>query len=410
MRFLFFIFSLCLLSFNALANNPNAKVKTPPEYTQWFESMKRDMVRRGISRETIDRVFTHDYYKPDPEVVRLDRRQTEFIMTATDYINRMINERRVTEAQRHFRELHPQFKDLEKKYGVGFHYLIAFWGVETNFGGTFGRFEVIDALTTLAYDKRRRKFFTEELYNALKMIDRHGFDHTKMESSWAGAMGHFQFMPSTFNAYAVSRRGDGKIDIWTFDDAVASAANYLSRMGWNRGEEWGMAVSLPLDFEYKHTGLKHIKTVGEWDKMGVRLSDGKKINVNHRTRASIIVPEGHRGQAYMVFDNFRKIMRWNRSESYALAVGLLADYVRTGRKFQALEKTEATKVKTEDVKKFQQFFNRHFGGKLSEDGVPGPKTREAVKQVQKRAKLPEDGFIDYTLLNKINNYNPKVGF
>ena len=411
MRFLFVAFLFCSFSFNALANDVNVKVETPLEYTEWLESLKKEMIKRGISKNTIRRVYTRDYYKPDPEGVKLDRKQTEFVLTTSDYLNRVVREKRVDEARKRYKELYSSFKKLEEKYGVGFHYLIAFWGIETNFGETFGKFELIEALTTLAYDERRRKFFTEELYQALKIIDKYDIDHTKMESSWAGAMGHFQFMPSTFNAYAVDYDGDGKINVWSsFEDAVGSAANYLSEMGWKEGEEWGMEVTLLWNFEYENTGLGNVKTIKEWDKKGVRLLNGEKIGVESGTKASIIVPEGKKGQAYMVFDNFRKIMRWNRSENYALAVGILADYVKSGKKWKAFEKHASVQVKTEDVMKFQAFFNKFFNGKLDEDGTIGSKTKEAIKQVQKKAKMPQDGYLSYQLMQKISNYDPEIGF
>lgn len=193
-----------------------------------------------------------------------------------------------------------------------------------NFGRNFGSYNVIDALTTLSYDRRRPKFFREELYQALKIIDDWQINPEKMEGSWAGAMGHFQFMPSTFNAYAVDYNGDGQIDIWhSFEDAIASAANYLSDMGWHKNEPWGMEVSLPWNFDYSLTGRGTVRTVKQWRKAGVRTLDNKRIDLESSLPASIIVPEGKKGSAFMILTNFRKIMNWNRSENYALAISLL---------------------------------------------------------------------------------------
>jgi membrane-bound lytic murein transglycosylase B len=387
------------------------EVKPPEEYVTFIRKLKKEMVKRGISQKTVDKVYEKNYYHPEPLAVKMDRKQAEFVLTTTDYLNRVLNQKRVETAQKKYKELYPLFKDLEKKYGVQFEYLVAFWGIETNFGSTFGNFEVIDALTTLAYDKRRRNFFKEELYQALKIIDTYDIDFEKMEGSWAGAMGHFQFMPSTFNAYAVDYDGDDKIDIWhSFEDAVASAANYLSKMGWNANEAWGAEVSLPWNFDYSQAARTKLKTVEEWGKLGVRTTNGKALSFNKRTKAAIILPEGSRGRAYIVLPNFSKIMKWNRSENYALAVSKLADYAKSGSKFKAFTPSSNPKLKTEDISNLQSFINKVGIAKIDEDGQLGSKTKEAVRKLQKEVKMPQDGYPDYRLLQKINNYNPDIGF
>jgi len=224
-------------------------------------------------------------------------------------------------------------------------------------------------------------------------------------------MGHFQFMPSTFNAYAVDFDQDDKIDIWrSFDDAVASAANYLGSIGWNKNVTWGMEVSLPWNFDFSLSGRNKSKTVAEWHKLGVRTVSNKKITVNPDVKGAIIVPEGKKGKAYLVFENFYKIMQWNRSENYALAIGILADYIKTAKKWEEIKKNPATRLKTEDILQFQTFINKLGWFKLDEDGQLGTKTREAVRKVQKEANMPQDGYPDYMLLQKIKNYNQDIGF
>ena len=387
------------------------KVSAPKEYMQWLDELKKDMSRRGISTETLAKVYAEDYYHPAPEVVKIDRNQNEFVLTFSDYANRVVTAKRVAEAREKYKELYPSFKRLEKKNGVPFNYLIAFWGMETNFGRHFGNYRVTEALTILSYDKRRPKFFREELYQALKIIDTWGLDHNHMEGSWAGAMGHFQFMPSTFNAYAVDYNGDGKIDIWhSFEDAAGSAANYLQQAGWKAGEPWGMEVSLPWDFDYALTGRQKSKTVGEWEKLGVRTVDGKKLKLSGGSEWAVIVPEGKKGKAFLVGHNFNVIMKWNRSENYALAIGMLADYAASEKKWQAVEAPSSMRVKAKDVAKIQAFINKIMHSKLDEDGQLGSKTREAIQKVQRKAKMPADGYPDYQLLNKVNRYNPEMGF
>lgn len=390
---------------------PTEKMSAPKEYIQWLEELKADMKSRGISSETLAKVYVEDYYHPAPEVVKIDRNQNEFVLTFTEYANRVVTAKRVAEAREKYKELYPLFKDLEQKNGVPFHYLIAFWGMETNFGRHFGNYRVAEALTVLSYDKRRPKFFREELYQALKIIDTWGIDPDRMEGSWAGAMGHFQFMPSTFNAYAVDYNGDGKIDIWhSFEDAAGSAANYLQQAGWKAGEPWGTEVSLPWNFDYALTGRNKNKTIAEWRKLGVKTVSGGKLPMDDGSEWAIIVPEGKKSRAFLVGHNFNVIMKWNRSENYALAIGMLADYVVSEKKWKAVEAVPAMRVRAKDVAKIQAFINKITHSKLDEDGQLGSKTREAIQKIQRKAKMAADGYPDYQLLNKINRYNPEVGF
>lgn len=404
------IAGIVMLSASACASSTPSQ--TPPsEYMLWLNNLKQEMVERGISQKTVDEVYKNDYYKPNQKVVKIDRRQNEFVLTSTQYINRVVNQKRVENARKHYKQLYPRLKKISDKYGVQPHYIVAFWGVETNFGQNFGGYEVIDALTTLSYDKRRPKFFKEELYQALKIIDKWQIDHTKMQGSWAGAMGHFQFMPSTFNNYAVDYNGDGHIDIWhSFEDAAASAANYLNQIGWKQNQEWGMPVTLPWNFDFSQSGRKKVKSIKEWKKLGVKTLSHKKLSLPDNEKAAIIVPEGKKGRAYLVLNNFNKIMVWNRSENYALAIGILADYLRTGKSWKPVEENPAVRLRTDDILKIQAFINKLGFGKLDEDGMLGTQTREAIKQVQQKAKLPQDGYPDASLLNKINKYNPEIGF
>ncbi len=389
----------------------NVTTLAPPEYISWLDELKNDMQNRGISPQTIETVFAQDYYHPAPEVVKIDRKQIEFALTSTDYLNRVVNKRRVERGRKHYQALQPLLQRLEQKYGVPGQYLIAFWGIETNFGQNFGGYNTIAALTMLSYDTRRPVFFRNQLYEALKIIDTWHIDYTRMQGSWAGAMGHFQFMPSTFNAYAVDFNQDGQIDIWhSFEDAAASAANYLASIGWNKDQPWGIEVSLPWNFDFAQSGRNHFQTVKQWKKLGLKTKDNREIKLDRHWRAAVITPEGKKGRAYLVLDNFRKIMQWNRSENYALAVGTLADYIVTGQNWRPAAQNPATRLKTDDILQIQSFINKLGWFKLNEDGQLGSQTREAVKQVQKAAKLPADGYPDYQLLQKIRRYNPEIGF
>ena len=405
-------FAVTALTFSFMLGACGAKPLTPrDEYDLWLKQLKTEMAARGISEKTLRKAFAQDYYHENPEVVKIDRRQPEFALTSTDYLNRVITAKRVEEARRRYRELLPFLKLLQKKYGVQPEYIIAFWGVETNFGRQFGNFEVINVLTTLSYDRRRPKFFREQLFQALQIMDKWSIEPEQMQGSWAGAMGHFQFMPGTFNAYAVDYNNDGKIDIWhSFEDAAASAANYLSSVGWRKNEPWGIVVTLPWNFDFNQAGRSRSKTIAEWQKLGIRALGKRKLNLPLDARASLILPEGKKGRAYLVMDNFRTIMKWNRSENYALAIGTLADYIKSEQKWQPTVDDPAVRVKTDDVLKIQAFINKLGWGKLEEDGQLGSQTRAAIQKVQSEARLPADGYPDYRLLQKINNYNPEIGF
>ncbi len=388
-----------------------APIEPSDKFQHWIENLKVEMLEKGISQKTIDAVYENVYYRPNRQVIKSDRQQLEFVLTSSDYINRVVSKTRVEKGQKLYKELQPILKPIEDKYGVPSNYIIAFWGMETNFGSNFGGFNVIEALTTLSYDNRRPKFFKGELYQALKIIDTWDIDYRQMQGSWAGAMGHFQFMPSTFNAYAVDADNNGTIDIWkSFEDAAASAANYLSTIGWKKDEVWGMPVSLPWNFDFSMAGRNKKKSIKEWKKIGIRTTSNKSLPLDNKLKGAIIVPEGKKGHAYLVLNNFYKIMNWNRSENYALGIGTLADYISSGKKWQKLEDNPALRLKTDDIIKVQSFINKLGWFKLEEDGNLGSKTREAVKKLQKEAKMPQDGYPDYQLLEKINNYDAEIGF
>lgn len=401
------IFSV-FFSCNAIAEE---EITVPEEYKVWLEELKKDMIKQGISKKTIKKAYAKNYYRFKPEVIEFDRKQPEFVLTTTDYLNRIVTEKRVNEAREKYKKLYPLFKDMEETYGVPINYLIAFWGAESNFGANFGNFEVIDALTTLSYDDRRSAFFKKELYEALKIIDTYDIKIEDMKGSWAGAMGHFQFMPTTFNNYAVDYNGDGMIDIWhSFEDAIASAANYLAKTGWKKGETWGIEVSLGDKFDFEDTGLNKIKTIKEWKAKDVKDTKGKEIKLGEDIKGSIIITEGRKGKAYLILQNFRKIMLWNRSENYALAICKLADYIVSDEKWKEEEKNPAVILKTEDILTLQKFINQIGVAKIEEDGKFGTQTKEGIKALQKKAMMPQDGYPDYQLLNKINKYNPDIGF
>lgn len=381
------------------------------EWDKWLEDLKKEMTDKGISKKTIKRAYKDDYFHEVKEVVLQDKKQPEFMLTSDVYINRLVNKNKVKQARKHYKDLKPKYQKLSEMYGVPLNYLISFWAVETHFGYNKGKYHLIDGLTNLSYKNRRSDFFKRELHNVLQIMDEHNLSGDKMMGSWAGAMGHFQFMPSTYNHYAVDYDDDGVADIWdSFDDAIASAANYLSKLGWKADEPWGQEVRLPWNFDYKLVGAKKYKPVKEWRKLGILAADGKKLKLPADAPAAIILPDGRRGRAYLTLSNFRRIMIWNRSTNYALAIVQLADYINSDKTFKALSDKYIYKISDEDILTVQHFANRILKANLKEDGKYGSKTAEAVRKLQKKWKLPQDGVPDYLLLSKIKKYKSRADF
>ena len=241
---------LIVIGIGLMCGSAQAAVKSVDEqrleWDEWLEQLKTEMIEKGISEQTIKEAYKDDYFHEIREVEQQDKKQAEFILTSDKYINRLINKGKVQKAREEYRTLKPKYQKISDEYGVPLNYLIAFWGIETHFGYNKGKYHLIDGLTNLSYKNRRSAFFKQELYNVLRIMDDNGLSGDKMMGSWAGAMGHFQFMPSTYNAYAVDYDKDGVADIWdSFDDAIASAANYLSQLGWKADEPWGQEVKLP---------------------------------------------------------------------------------------------------------------------------------------------------------------------
>lgn len=387
-------------------------VNPPKEWMDFLDSLKKDMISKGISEKTIEKAYgNRTYYHKKPEVKQLEKMQAEFLLTSTDYINKIVTKSRVEEARKKYKELKKKYQNIEDEYGVPLTYLTAFWAVETNFGQNKGQHHLIDSLTNLSYKGRRARFFKRELYHVLKIMDRFDLSHEKMKGSWAGAMGHFQFMPSTYDAYAKDYDGDGVADIWDgFSDALASAANYLSDLKWKKDEPWGEAVILPWNFDYHLVGRDIKKTVKEWQKIGVTKLNGQPLDADLNLKASVILPDGYKEPTYLVFPNFNRIMIWNKSDSYALAVGILSDYISSDKTYHPISKENRYALTNKDIIAVQKFSNKVLKTNLNVDGKLGPKTKEAVKKLQKKAKLPEDGIPSYRLLKQIETYDAELGF
>lgn len=295
-----------------------------PSFEQWLTGVKSEALTKGISAKTLERAFAG--VEPVARVVELDRKQPEFTLTLDQYLKNAISQRRIDLGRQKLEENAELLAKVYQKYGVPPNYLVAFWGIETDYGRFTGGNNVIAALSTLAYDGRRSAFFRSQLFDALKIIEDGNIEPENMKGSWAGAMGQAQFMPSTFRKYAVDFDGDGRIDLWSSKaDVFASAAHYLSSVGWSDKQIWGREVQLPGEFDTNLFSLDIKKSLADWDAIGVRRLNEDELPLVD-IEASLVRPDDTEdARAFLVYDNFRTILDWNRSSRYAIAVGTLAD-------------------------------------------------------------------------------------
>ncbi|MHC8509444.1 MAG: lytic murein transglycosylase [Rhodospirillales bacterium] len=301
-------------------------------FAAWLAAFKAEARAEGVSQATLNRALAD--VKPIPRVIELDRKQPEFTLTFRQYIDRVVPASRVNRARARLAENRTLLADAEAAHGVQARFLVAFWGIETDFGRVTGGFPVVGALATLAHEGRRGAYFRKELLAALRIIDEGHIAPEKMTGSWAGAMGQPQFMPSSFLNFAVDGDGDGRKDIWTNKkDVFASAANYLAQSGWRGGETWGREVRIPEGFDWslirkKARREKISKRISEWQALGVRRPDGSDLPT--RDLQASLIRAGEDGPVFMVYNNFETILKWNRSTYFAVAVGTLADRAGAG--------------------------------------------------------------------------------
>lgn len=334
---------------------------------------------------------------PIERVIALDRKQPEFVQTFLQYLETRVTAKRVREGQRLMVEHRDFLHRLLADYGVPPRYLLAFWGLETNYGSYLGKVPTLNALATLACDKRRSGFFAAEFVDALRLVQRESLPPMQLQGSWAGAVGHTQFMPSSYLRHAVDGDGDEKIDLWRSErDALASGANFLRNLGWQPGERWGRQVRLPDDFPYQLAGLHEQRPLSFWSAEGVTRVDGGPLPPVALT-ASLLLPAGHRGPAFLVYENFRVAMRWNQSQSYALSVGLLADQM-VGMPAVSFADVPDDSLSKADLELAQETLNQLGYDAGNPDGILGSQTRSALRAFQLDNALPADAYPDPSTL------------
>jgi membrane-bound lytic murein transglycosylase B len=363
-------------------------VQAQSAFDGWLADLRQEAAAQGISLATLDAALGG--LVPTERVIEFDRRQPEFLQTFDAYLGRRITPTQVARGQALLLENAALLDALEQEYGISKAVLVAFWGLETHYGSVQGSFNVPASLATLAFEGRRSTFFRNQLLDALRIIDAGHVQAIDMNGSWAGAMGHMQFMPSTFLAYAVDGDADGRIDVWqSLPDAMYSAANYLSRAGWQAQEPVALEVRVPADFDWRQARAAHRLPVEEWTALGVLQADGAALP-EVEGRAAIVLPQGWQGPAFMVFDNFDVVMRWNRSVNYALTVAQLAHQLEGG---SALTQTgETGALSSEQLKAMQQALNEMGFDAGTVDGLLGPRTQTAIRLYQAMNQLPVDGY------------------
>lgn len=385
---------LCIVfSYNTICWSKNH------DFDAWKQDFRQQAITSGISTQFIDSILPKMALLP--QVVAADKKQPEFHLTFWNYTDRALSEKRL----RYGRKMLHQHRDMldraEKKYNVPAKYIVAFWGLETSYGQYKGNINTLNALTTLAYDKRRRRFFTKELLAFLRILQSDKLEN--VTGSWAGAFGNFQFMPTTFEAYAVDADGDGKRDlINSLPDAIESAANYLSQMGWDNTVKWGREVKITKQLQWDNIHQKRIRSIKEWKELGIEPANGTEWpKTSEHVMARLVMPMGINGPIFLGYKNYDITMRWNRSKSYALSVGLLSDALILGE-YQVYAPRQEIKFSYQQIKNIQELLTKkgYYKGRI--DGQLGSGTKQSIRQWQKELGLPQDGYINDKLINEIN--------
>lgn len=384
-----------------LASGPEhlMTVASDAGFQDWITRFRARAEAHGISAATLDRAFRGVNF--NAYVIDKDRHQSEFTKTIWDYLDSAASDSRVANGKAALRQNRRLLDRIQATYGVDKQVVVAIWGLESAYGAVRGDIPLIEALATLAYDGRRGSFFEGQLIAALRIIQHGDVAPANMTGSWAGAMGHTQFIPTSYLAFAVDFTGDGRRDIWSDNpaDALASTAAYLAKSGWTRGQPWGVEVKLPADFDVMLTGDRIRKSPADWAALGVRDMNGARV-ANHGP-ASILLPAGARGAAFMIFPNFHVIERYNAADAYVIGVGHLADRITGSPPIRAAWPREDRALVLTERQELQARLTKAGFDTGGVDGKIGPKTISAVRDFQRSIGMIPDGYASLDILKRL---------
>ncbi|KPU52122.1 lytic murein transglycosylase family protein [Pseudomonas fluorescens] len=381
----------------------NLDIQPTQTFAEWQAGFRKDALAAGIRADLFDRAFANVSF--DPSVIRADRSQPEFAKPVWEYLDGALSPLRVRKGQALVSQYDAILQSIEQRYGVDRQALVAVWGMESNFGQFQGSKSVINSLATLAYEGRRPDFAHAQLIAALQILQQGDIEPEKMLGSWAGAMGQTQFIPTTYNTHAVDFDGDGRRDIWgSSADALASTAHYLQSSGWQKGQPWGFEVQLPGGFNYVLADGTTRKSVAEWRQLGITLPNGGQVPAgSEQLSASLLLPAGYRGPAFLVLDNFRAILKYNNSSSYALGVSLLSErFNGAGLISGTWPKDDLPLSRTERIE-LQNLLSAQNYDAGNADGIIGANTRKAIRSAQQSFGWPADGYPTHKLLEGLRN-------
>jgi len=366
---------------------------------RWIAAFRGRALGQGIRGDVFDRAFATAIY--DSEVIVRDRNQSEFTKTIWEYLGAAASDSRVTNGRAALAEHLDTLERIEARYGVEKEVVVAIWGLESAYGARRGDMPLIGSLATLAHDGRRGAFFEDQLVAALKILQNGDITPDKMTGSWAGAMGHTQFIPTSYQALAVDFTGDGRRDIWSDDptDALASTANYLAKSGWTKGQPWGVEVRLPEGFDFALAQRSVRKSTSEWAALGVVGADGAALR-DHGP-ASVLLPAGARGAVFLIFGNFRAIERYNAADAYVIGVGHLSDRIGGGGAIIASWPLGDRALSYAQRKDMQRLLSARGFDTQGVDGRVGPNTLAALRAFQRSVGMVPDGYASMAVLEKL---------
>lgn len=382
-------------SLDALPERATRISTANPAFDRWVRGFRGRALARGIDANVFDTAFRNVRYNPD--VISNDRNQAEFKNQIWDYLDNVAAPPRVEEGKRALRRHGRTLRQIEQRFGVDREVVAAVWGLESRYGTRMGTYNLVEALATLAFDGRRGAFFEKQLIAALEILQSGDVEPGDFNGSWAGAMGHTQFIPTSYLAYAVDFDGDGRRDIWSSDpgDALASTAAYLRRFGWISGQPWGVEVRLPASLN--STAGRRMPS--DWARLGVVGVDGKPVR--DYGSATLLLPAGRQGAAFLVFKNFSVIKRYNNSDAYALGVGHLSDRIKGGPPIQGRWPRGYEPLSFSEKKEMQRLLKRRGYALEKIDGLIGPNTRKAIAAFQRSAGMRPDGNASKAVLARL---------